>query len=550
MIFQATPDDNRVWDICIVGSGPVGMAMALEFDRLGREVLVLESGGPELDPKRKEDSRAIIADSRRHVPMEIATCRALGGTSWTWGGRCIPFDDIDLAQRSWVPDAHWPIAHDELRPWYARASEYLQCGTDQFEAAPAHLKSLPPEVSAASLERWATESRIALIHRKSLEASRRIHISLNTTVVGLVFDAAQRTVLGVETRSQAGAGVIRARRVVLALGGVETTRLLLAVQRRHPQLFGGLNGPLGRYYMGHISGKIADIVFDRPDSADDFDFFRDSSGAFVRRRFTLTPAAQSKHQLLNTAFWPDNPPFHDYRHKSGVLSGVFLVLSFPPTGRIVLPEGVRIAHIGAKPRHYGRHLLNLLVGAPAGAKDIVRILRGRFIAKPRKPGFLIRNSGGKYALHYHGEQEPNPESRITLADETDRFGLPRARIDLRFTPGDVRSVLASHRVLDEALRESRVGRLEYRYSQDDLPARVMDQAADGYHQTGTTRMGTDPRCSVVDPNLRTHGLENLYVASSSIFPTTGQANSTYPAVAFGVRLAHHLHASTPANTPG
>ena len=120
--------------------------------------------------------------------------------------------------------------------------------------------------------------------------------------------------------------------------------------------------------------------------------------------------------------------------------------------------------------------------------------------------------------------------------------MPRAIIDLRFTEQDVQSVIDSHAVLDEALRANGIGRLEYWYPAEQLRERVYAQATDGFHQVGTTRMGNDPAQSVVDAELKVHGVENLYVASSSVFPTTGQANSTLLAVAFAVRLAARLAA--------
>jgi choline dehydrogenase-like flavoprotein len=104
-------------------------------------------------------------------------------------------------------------------------------------------------------------------------------------------------------------------------------------------------------------------------------------------------------------------------------------------------------------------------------------------------------------------------------------------------------VIESHKLLDEALRANKLGRLEYWASPDKLREKVWAAASDGYHQVGVTRMGEDPAASVVDPNLKVHGLDNLYVASSSVFPTTGQANSTFLAVAFAVRLANLLAAS-------
>ena len=256
----------------------------------------------------------------------------------------------------------------------------------------------------------------------------------------------------------------------------------------------------------------------------------------------LSSEAQLQNKLLNTAFWPDNPPFYDPGHRSGVLSAVFLALAFPPTGRRLLSEGIRLAHTGPKPYPIAAHLYNAVLGAPRAALDVYGILRDRFIRKPKKPGFLVRNNGGKYALHYHAEQIPNPDSRISLSGELDRYGMPRACIDLRYVDQDGESVIDSHRVLDTGLRANKIGRLEFWYSQEKLHARVMEQAADGYHQVGTTRMGTDPARSVVDSDLRIRGVDNLYVASSSVFPTSGQANSTLLAVAFAMRLANHLTA--------
>jgi choline dehydrogenase-like flavoprotein len=381
---------------------------------------------------------------------------------------------------------------------------------------------------------------VILEHRARLLASERIRMSLTSTVTGLALSADGSRVESLSVSTSDGARTVRARRFVLAMGGVETTRLLLHVQRSLPALFGGVDGPLGRYYMGHISGKIASIVFDDPATINDLDFKLDPSGAYVRRRFMLTDESQIEHRVLNTAFWPDNPPFYDPAHGSGVLSAVFLALAFPPTGRFLLPEAIRLIHTGPRPYRLAAHLRNAVLGAVRGAKDILGILLHRFIKKPKKPGFLVQNRGGKYALHYHAEQIPNPDSRITIGDELDSASVPRAVIDLRFTPQDVQSVIASHAALDHALRANGIGRLEYWYTDDKLAERVYAQASDGFHQVGTTRMGDDPAHSVVDSNLKVHGLENLFIASSSVFPTTGQANSTLLAAAFAVRLAEHL----------
>jgi choline dehydrogenase-like flavoprotein len=516
------------------------MAMALELERLGQRVLVLEAGGAGDAPAPNPASHAHIVDADRHAPMEITVCRGLGGTSWTWGGRCVAYDEIDWLDRPFVADAHWPVSGQEIEPWYKRAADYLLCGNDTF--AMPYKRPLTDGLTVDFVERWARESRVILEHRAKLLASQNIRVSINTTVTMLNLSEDGRRVESLSVATPPGPATVKAKRFVLAMGGVETTRLLLAVQRRYPAHFGGVDGPLGRYYMGHISGKIADILFTDPETIDDFDFKTDGSGSYYRRRLMLTTAAQMEHAVLNTAFWPDNPPFYDPSHGSGVLSSVFLALAFPPTGRKILPEGIRLAHTGPRPYQMAAHLKNAILGAPRGMVDIYRILRDRFIRKPKKPGFLVPNSGGKYALHYHGEQIPNPDSRITLTDEMDEFGVPQASIDLRFVDQDVASVIESHKLLDHALRTNGMAALVYRYPEEQLFERVYEAAEDGFHQVGTTRMGEDPATSVVDANLKVHGLENLHIASSSVFVTTGQANSTLVAVAFAMRLASLLTA--------
>lgn len=541
MLSEHALREDKIWEVCLVGTGPVGMALALEFDRLGQEVLVLESGGREIEPELKDASRAELVNPERHSAMDIAVCRALGGTSWAWGGRCVAYDDIDFAERKFVAGASWPLGHGEIRPWYRPAAEYMLCGGAPFELP--YRRTLSAGLTLDGVERWCRESRVILAHRERLLASERIKLSLHSTVTRLNLSEDGQRVENVEVSTPAGSRQVRARRIILAMGGVETTRLLLCTQQRWPRHFGGANGPLGRYYMGHISGKIASIQFDSPGLIGDLDFKMDGGGAYYRRRFMLRPEAQLEHELLNTAFWPDNPPFYDPSHGSGVLSSVFLALAFPPSGRRLLPEAIRLAHTGPKPYQWGAHLRNSVLGAPRGAWDIYRILRDRFIKKPKKPGFLVTNRSGKYALHYHAEQIPLAESRICLGSEKDSFGVPRAIVDFRYAEQDVSSVLASHDLLDKALRANGIGRLEYWDSGTALRERVWAQASDGLHQAGTTRMGTDPAQSVVDPDLKAHGLENLYVASSSVFPSAGQANSTLLAVALGMRLVDRLQHS-------
>lgn len=542
MLVEQLPSDQSIFEFCVVGSGPVGMALALELEQLGYDVLLIESGDSAIDSKIAEASRAEIVDPRRHADMSLTVCRALGGTSWTWGGRCVAYNDVDFARRDFVPDASWPISHDSILAWYAIASKYLLCGNDCFTMPYKH--ALTDGLKLNAVERWAITPRLIEVHRKALLHSQRIKLCLRSTVVGLRIAENGSRVESLEVATPSGSRLVKAHNFILASGGVEANRLLLFAQQKYPFHFGGVDGPLGRYYMGHLSGKIASLQLRVPESVSDLDFNRDGSGAYYRRRFMLTSEAQIENKVLNAVFWADNPPFYDPSHRNAVLSATFLALAFPPSGRQLLSEAIRLAHTGPRPYKIAAHLRNVIVGAPSGAVEMYRILRDRFMTKPKKPGFIVPNKGGRYALHYHAEQAPNALSRITLTTEKDAFGMPRASIDMRYSDQDVDSVLESHRLLDKALRANRIGQLAYWKSPKEAREWVSDNAGDGFHQIGGVRMGTDPSTSVVDPDLKVHGLSNLSVASSAVFPSGSQANSTLLAVALAMRLAHRL-----ANSP-
>ncbi|RFB73790.1 MULTISPECIES: aldo/keto reductase [unclassified Herbaspirillum] len=537
-ILTALPAD-RIFDLCIVGAGPVGLTLALEAAARGRQVLLLESGGAEHNPATQQWSRATVLDQQAHAPMELASNRALGGSSWLWGGRCVPFEAIDFEPRKYVPHSGWPFTLDEVLPWYDKAADYLDCGKAQFRQAPQHWPEMS-EIELSQLERWARQPKLVGKLGPRVLASPDIHILFDATVTGLVFDDDQRSVKSLQARHKNAAIVVQASHFVLAGGGLETTRLLLSAQQGHPALFGGIGGPLGRYYMGHIFGSIASLTLTHPGDFADLDFSEDDTGTYVRRRFTISEEAQRTHHVLNTSFFADNPPFYDERHRNPTLSLVFLGLSFPAIGRRMISEAIRLRHVGPPPYRYGAHLLNVLRRPWQAAADVLTILRLRYVSPVRKPGFVLRNQGGTYALNYHAEQIPNLDSRVTLNTEHDAHGMPRLTVDFRYLKDDAESALKAHEILDRQLRAAGKGKVEYHRSPDQRIGHILEQATDGFHQVGTTRMHDDPQLGVVDRHCQVHGVVNLHIASSSVFPTTGEANPTFLAVALAARLADRL----------
>lgn len=530
------------YDLCVIGSGPGGLVLALEAARNGKRVLVLESGGRASDARQQELADAEILEPARHDAMAIATARQLGGTSNLWAARCQPFDPIDFTAKPGIHDALWPVSYEEIRPYYAEALDYMAAGADVFDAPVEGLSIGDTAFDYTRLERFSNIPAIQKHFAEELEKSELIDIRLNTTLVDLdLEDGAIRKITVAD--ADGNRSDLPANDIVLACGGLETTRQLLVLQKKHPALFGGPEGALGRYYMGHIIGEVADIVFTSPAADAAYDFFLDGHGSYARRRIVPSDAEQRDADLPNVCFWPVVPPVADARHKSGILSMVCLAFAIAPLGRLLVPEAIRRRHV---PDHLDwlAHILNVLRDLPRTLVYIPQFFYRRYFAKMRLPGFFIRNAARRYGLSYHAEQSPRPESRVWLSDETDRMGVPRLVIDYRFAREDAEALLRTHERLGAWLERNGIGRIEYRQPKDRTVDTILDIAAHGTHQIGTARMAASVETGVVDANLQCFGVRNLYIASSAAFPTSGLCNPTLSIAALAIRLARYLCVKT------
>jgi choline dehydrogenase-like flavoprotein len=532
---------RQVADVAVVGSGPVGLKLALDLADAGMNVLMIESGIDGSDRSAQALSDAVVADPRVHAPMELAVKRAFGGTSNLWGGRAVPLDKIDFAQRPYAAQAQWPIAFSEVEQWYGTACRFLDCGAPGFDDnAFADLESKSNGLKLGRLERWCANPKLRILHGTRALTHPNLRIAFGATVLRVNIDAERRIVRDLLVAIDGALENVTARSYVIAAGGLETTRLLLTSRMTNPGLFGGPNGALGRFYMGHAFGSIADIVFDRPGMDTQFDFLRDGSGRYVRRRFTLDAQTQQQYNVLNMAAWPEPPPLDDPRHCSGILSLAYLALRSPIVGPMLSPEAIRLRKIGTGPLSFRAHARNILSDGISSSKQAAKFLRARYGQRVRLPGFFVPNKAHRYAFHYHGEQLPRADSRIRLSDRTDGLGQPRLAIDLHFGEADAASIVKTHELMAQRLQTSGIGRLEYPMPAEARVSAVLTQASDGFHQIGTARMSTNERDGVVDANARVHGFANLFLAGSAIFPSSGQANPTLTAVALAARLAAHL----------
>lgn len=129
---------------------------------------------------------------------------------------------------------------------------------------------------------------------------------------------------------------------------------------------------------------------------------------------------------------------------------------------------------------------------------------------------------------------------MKLAQKTDFLGRNQLAIDLRFHEQDAASVERVHQEMSIWLQSFDFARLELKCRRSEVVARVLDQAKHGTHQLGMTRMALSANGGVVNGDLQTFDLPNLYLCSGSVLPTSSQANPTLTIAALGIRLASHI----------
>jgi choline dehydrogenase-like flavoprotein len=542
-------------DVVVIGAGPAGIVVALEMARSGSDVRLIESGRPSYSERIQQLSDAAQYDHDLHAPLSIALRRQVGGTSTIWGGRCVPYDPIDFDSRDYMESTEWPIAYEDLLPFYERACLWTSVGRPVFDTAQAPQLSRPivpgfidGDVRNTTLERWSLPTNFGREYRDLLRGSKKIRLVTGLTCTEIVCAPGEARVDHLECRSLDGTvAQVRGRRYVLAAGGLEGTRLLLASTGPNGGALGNHSDHLGRWYMSHIEGVISNVHFTTPPRQTLFGIERDVDGVYVRRRLSFSREFQHERRLPNIVAWLANREPADPKHQSGVLSFVYLMLS-SPLGKFVATDAQRRSLRGEKVpgSPYGEaeqgpvvaHLKNIIRQPIATVRFIFSFGIGRFLSRRSTPGFFIYSPRNVYPLQYHGEHRPHRDSRVTLADDRDELGVPKLRIDIRFSDEDVNGVIAAHECWDEYLRRTGCGEIEYLH--DDLGEAILSRAGGGFHQIGTTRMATNPDDGVVDANLTVHGVDNLSVVSSSTFVTSGQANSTLLIVMLAIRLAEHL----------
>lgn len=540
---RALPGSVFETEVCVIGSGPAGATVAAELADRGIGVIVLEGGGDGADRTAADTYRGVEGDGA-HDPLDAVRQKRLGGSSGVWGGRCAPLDDLDLERREWVPGSGWPIGHDELRAFYGRGMRHLDAGGADFSAAGSGLPGVPRRVAPTDalrwddLWRWSPPTHFGPRVR-SLATTGRLRLFLHATVARLdrdpdgsrVTEAVVVPRRGVEFR-------VRAREFVLAAGGLESTRILLASDGYGgsglgPGL-GNAHDQVGRHYMTHPVGEVGQVRLTGAGRAFGLGYRTTSDGVYARRMLSLTPQVQADQHLRNlkAAVWFADPK--DPAHGDALLST--FALTYWGLGRVRAGFKSAGTHAQyARTTGIGQHVRNVVSDPLRVARFTAGWARPRLTGARHLPSFMPLDSG-HCRLRFDAEQAPDPSNRVTLDRERDALGQRRLRVDYSVSDADRQSIATSLTLIGKELERTGLAAVDM----SDVE-RVADlPMTDGTHQMGLLRMSASPRDGVVDTDCRVHGTPNVSVVSSAVFPTAGAVGPTLVLVALACRTADRI----------
>ena len=513
-------------DVCIVGGGLAGITLAREFLGTPFEVCLLESGG------LQQESETQSLDAGENIgypyyPLDTARARCLGGSSTLWhtpagdrevGARMRPLDAIDFEERDWVPYSGWPFRRCDLEPYYYRAQALSRIGPASYDVEDWTDPDRRPRVHFGDdvqtiVYKVCRQDLFARAYRGEVSRAENVTTCLHATALEIEANDRANHVGRLRAATLAGNELfVDAKIYILAAGGIETPRLMLLSNGKQPSGLGNQHDLVGRFFMEHLhfwSGMLV-LAKNHIDCTAFYDDIHTVRDVAVVGKLALSEQVLRRERLLNQniqlmpARRPD--PFKYRRLDETPKSSLRALLR------------------GTAPPDIGAHLRHVVAGWDDIATAIFRRVRGKL---PTRPMYIFANMT---------EQIPNPESRITLGRHVDAFGQRRVRLDWKIAPQDISSAIRTQEIISSALERSGWGRF-YRELVETVPPAGTHG---GYHHMGTTRMHRDPRHGVVDPNCRVHGIDNLYIAGPSVFPTGGYANPALTMLALSLRLADHL----------
>ena len=493
---RTLPDKSQIEaDLAIIGAGAAGITLARALKNTGLKIALVESGGLAFEDATQELYQGETSGTPYN--LDTARLRYFGGSTNHWGGWCRPLEALDFEPRDWVPHSGWPIKRTDLDPYYVTAQEICQLGPLSYDdpktwsgdgtMAPM---ALPGGDVETRFFQFSPPTRFGEVYRDDIATADTIDTFLHTNLKEIEATDSGADVTGLALQTLAGNRfTLRAKKYVLAAGGIENARLLLLSNSVKPAGLGNDHDLVGRFFMDHPIVPLVGQLVAAPASAVAryYHGYTKIDGTVVRGCLMFSPAYLQRTKALST------------------------IVTFSPQ-----------SEIGQDPA----------TGPDPNAAPLERELVSLLQTNEPNP------TGTRYVMGCGTEQVPNPDSRVTLSDEKDALGQNRTKLAWRLTAQDRSSLRQNLETLAHAFGAWGPARMRINFTDTGSWDEVSTWS---HHHIGTTRMAQSDRQGVVDAEGKVHNMSNLYVAGSSIFPTAGGAsNPTLTIIALTLRLADHL----------
>jgi choline dehydrogenase-like flavoprotein len=475
-----TTTARKQYDVCICGAGPAGITTARVLAKHGKKVAIFEGGELEYSEISQNlyDGESIGMQYWDNV--RSARLRFFGGTSNHWAGRCAIFDKVDFEQRDYLGLPGWPITSEEVLKTFDAACSVLDISKDAFQDS--QKLEWKGENFRLSERTFSPPTRFGGKFYAELKDSSRIDVYINANLTDIKLNDDHDAVTSIEVRNYSNHKFyFSAKNYVLALGSIENARLLLNCDKQKQNGIGNQNDMVGRCFMEHFN-----VGFGR--------FISDDSPVWQQGLIQLNPSESM----------------------------------------------IRKLQIGNAVLHFERNSAPVSYGRLKKLKQAARemVCKSETMTNLSRTAFDF-NCPGDGTISSMIEQSPNLNSRVFLGSEKDMFGMRRIKLDWQVSAADYKTIRTLG--LEVAKEMARNGSARVQLADFILDeSKGIREFGEHAHQMGTTRMSEDPKFGVVNKNLQIHGVKNIYVAGSSVFPTGGGTNPTLTIVMLSERLGHHL----------
>lgn len=491
-------------EVVVVGAGASGIMLAVELQKLNVSVVLIETGHFKEDEERQVLNE-VVQTGKNLENSRWGRKRAIGGTTIAWGGQSLPFSALDFSKREYVVNSGWPIEFNSLKNYYNDANRFMGIDIMDYEGEIfSKLKLKKPEVDSKKLKyhtsKWAKEPNFRKKYNTIL--TEKVDVLYNAQVTEIITEgnSADRIII---QNFKGDSMEVQVKNLVLATGAIEATRMMLQFSKENKLLFEENSELIGKNFMDHPCMKIGEIK----DVDDEYNFQKQFNTNFYKNRkysirISLSDLAQREQKILNSSL---SIMFYYSNEKED------------PFNR--LKSLLKIQNINS--------LIWILKNSRSYFRILQAFLKDGFLYKPKADAKLV----------VMAEQEPTQDSYISLSNEKDRFGREKALINWHVTNKTAQSIKNIANYFEEYLSSSGQGIIEY---STDINSITNDLLSDVNHFMGGTRMSDSVETGVVDENLMVWNINNLFISSTSVFPTGSHSNPTLTLLALTKRLAFHL----------